>query len=96
MIRYAWLIPLFPVVGVLVNGLLGSRVREKAGHVASLMAGLSFLAALGVSREMIMGPGGSHTVTLWTWITAGDLKVSVSFLIDPLSTIMLLVVAGVG
>ncbi|MBI2131230.1 MAG: NADH-quinone oxidoreductase subunit L [Candidatus Tectomicrobia bacterium] len=96
MIRYAWLIPLFPVVGVLVNGLLGSRVREKAGHVASLMAGLSFLAALGVSREMIMGPGGSHTVTLWTWITAGDLKVSVSFLIDPLSTVMLLVVAGVG
>ncbi|OGL59386.1 MAG: hypothetical protein A3I72_10925 [Candidatus Tectomicrobia bacterium RIFCSPLOWO2_02_FULL_70_19] len=96
MIRYAWLIPLFPLAGVLINGLLGSRVRDKAGHVASLMAGLSLLVVLGIAREMILGPGGSHVVPVWTWITAGSLSVSVSFLVDPLSTVMLLVVAGVG
>ncbi len=96
MIRYAWLIPLFPALGVLINGLLGARVRDRAGHVASLMAGLSFLIVLGVANEMIFGPGGSHTVHVWTWVTTGTLQASVSILIDPLSTIMLLVVAGVG
>ncbi|MEK6709300.1 MAG: NADH-quinone oxidoreductase subunit L, partial [Nitrospinota bacterium] len=94
--QYAWLIPLVPLAGVLITGLRGSKTRHKAGHLGTLMAGLSFLVVLGVSREMIWGSGGSHTVTLWTWIAAGNLKVPVSFLIDPLSTIMLLVVTGVG
>jgi NADH-quinone oxidoreductase subunit L len=96
MIQYAWLVPLFPLVGVLINGLLGSKTRRAAGHLATLMAGLSFLVVLGISREMIFGAGGSHTVLLWTWVTAGNLNVSLSFLVDPLSTIMLLVVTGVG
>ena len=96
MIELAWLIPVFPVIGVLINGLFGRHVGEKAGPIASVMAGLSFLVVLGIASEMIFGAGGSHTVSLWTWVEAGSLSVSMSFLIDPLSTIMLLVVAGVG
>ncbi len=96
MIELAWLIPVFPVIGVLVNGLFGKHVGERAGPIASLMAGLSLLIVAGIAFEMIFGAGGKHTVPLWTWVEAGDLRVSMSFLIDPLSTIMLLVVAGVG
>ena len=96
MIELAWLIPVFPVIGVLINGFFGKNVGEKAGPIASVMAGLSFLVVLGIAVEMIFGAGGSHTVPLWTWVEAGSLSVSMSFLIDPLSTIMLLVVSGVG
>ena len=96
MIELAWLIPVFPVIGVLINGLFGRHVGEKAGPIASVMAGLSLLVVLGIASEMIFGAGGSHTIPLWTWVEAGSLSVSMSFLIDPLSTIMLLVVAGVG
>ncbi len=97
MIKYASLIPLFPIIGVVINGFFGARyTRDKAGLIASAMAGLSFLVVLGIAYEMIFGAGGTHTVTLWNWIEAGTFKVSVSFLIDPLSTIMLLIVAGVG
>ncbi len=97
MIKLAWLIPLFPALGVVINGFFGSRyTRDKAGHIASLMAGLSFLVVLGIASEMIFGSGGKHTIHLWDWISAGKFSVSVAFLIDPLSTIMLLVVSGVG
>ena len=96
MIELAWLIPVFPVIGVLINGLFGRHVGEKAGPIASVMAGLSFLVVLGIATQMIFGAGGSHTVPLWTWVEAGSFSASMSFLIDPLSTIMLLVVAGVG
>jgi len=96
MIELAWLIPVFPVIGVLINGLFGRHVGEKAGPIASAMAGLSLLVVLGIASQMIFGAGGSHTVPLWTWVEAGSFSASMSFLIDPLSTIMLLVVAGVG
>ena len=96
MIELAWLIPVFPVIGVLINGLFGRHVGEKAGPIASVMAGLSLLVVLGIAGQMIFGAGGSHTIPLWTWVEAGSLSVSMSFLIDPLSTIMLLVVSGVG
>ena len=96
MIELAWLIPVFPVIGVLINGLFGRQVGEKAGPIASVMAGLSLLVVLGIATQMIFGSGGSHTVPLWTWVEAGSFSASMSFLIDPLSTIMLLVVAGVG
>ena len=96
MIELAWLIPVFPVIGVLINGFFGGQVGEKAGPIASVMAGLSFLVVLGIAFEMIFGAGGSHTVPLWSWVEAGSLNIPMSFLIDPLSTIMLLVVSGVG
>ena len=96
MIELAWLIPVFPVIGVLINGLFGRQVGERAGPIASVMAGLSLLVVLGIAFQMILGSGGSHTVPLWTWVEAGSFSAPMSFLIDPLSTIMLLVVAGVG
>ena len=97
MIQYAWLIPVFPIIGVVVNGFFGFQyTKDKAGHIATAMVGLSFLVVLGIASEMIFGAGGKHTVPLWTWIEAGTFKVSINFLIDPLSTIMLLVVSGVG
>ena len=95
MIELAWLIPVFPVIGVLINGLFGRQVGEKAGPIASVMAGLSLLVVLGIATQMISAQAAATPCRFGRgW--SGSFSASMSFLIDPLSTIMLLVVAGVG
>ena len=95
-----WLIPLFPLIGFLINGLGGRVIKEE-----KLIGGIGSLAVLGsfaVSCETLFGllslPAGErvHNVTLFTWIKAGTFQADVAFLIDPLSCVMLMVVTGVG
>ena len=38
----------------------------------------------------------THSSTLWTWLSAGDLRFGAQILVDPLSVFMMLVVSGVG
>src|SRR3990172_6986742 len=57
MIQYIWLVPAFPLVGVVINGLFGrSYLRERAHLVAVPAAGLSFLVALLIALEVVAGP----------------------------------------
>ncbi|MCX7771474.1 MAG: NADH-quinone oxidoreductase subunit L, partial [Proteobacteria bacterium] len=37
-----------------------------------------------------------YEVTLYQWMASGDFSIDVAFLLDPLSSVMLLVVTGVG
>jgi NADH-quinone oxidoreductase subunit L len=37
-----------------------------------------------------------HSSTLWTWLSAGDLRFGAQIMVDPLSVFMMLVVSGVG
>ncbi|WNM61372.1 NADH-quinone oxidoreductase subunit L [Candidatus Nitrospira neomarina] len=90
------LIPLFPLLAVLVNGLVGSRYsHDMAGRLAFGSVGLSFLCVLGVFVS-ILGDPTPREVIAYSWIFGGDLSINLAFLIDPLSVIMLLVVTGVG
>ncbi len=89
-------IPVFPLVAVLLNGLLGSRYsHDIAGRIACSSVGLSFAAALAVFANQLQ-TGGVREVVAYRWIFGGDLNINLAFLIDPLSCIMLLVVTGVG
>ena len=49
-----------------------------------------------MSIETYARHGEAVVVTLWNWATIGDFTVNISFLVDPLSVLMLLVVTGVG
>ena len=47
MIDLVWLIPIFPLIGFLINGLFGRRFPEKViGWIGALSVGASFLVAL--------------------------------------------------
>ena len=86
----------FPLIGILVNLLLGRRLGEKGvGIAASLAAGLSFAVAVLLAVGLAGQPEGG-TFSLARWIVVGDLEVGWNFLVDTLSTVMMLVVAGVG
>ncbi len=92
---YIWLIPALPLAAFLINFLLGKRgLRQQTHWVASLAViasfGLSVLAFLEVMA-------GKHLdQTLYRWIDAGPFDVTIGFLVDPLTAIMLLVVTSVS
>jgi NADH-quinone oxidoreductase subunit L len=92
-----WLIPAFPALAVLLNGLLGRRVfRDKAHLLGVGSVGLSLLLALIAIIRVIADPGQPIHAKLYTWIFAGSFAADMAFLVDPLSAIMLFVVCGVG
>ncbi len=104
-----WLIPLFPALGFVINGLFGKRMPKAAiNTVACGSVLLSFVYALGAVLGLIglEEEARSHTVTVFEWINAGaahtsggelaQFEVSWGFLLDPLSAVMVLVVSGIG
>ena len=97
--QFFYLVPwvvFFPVIGLLINVVIGSRLGEKAiGTIASTAAGLSFLIAVFLLVSLNGHPEGS-VVPLLDWINIGELQIRWAFQVDTLSVTMMLVVAGVG
>jgi NADH-quinone oxidoreductase subunit L len=94
-----WIIPALPLAAVLLNLLLGDRLgRRGVGWLACGAVGLAFLAAVRAVLQLAALPAGGRALveTCWTWMRVGDFSARVSFLLDPLSAVMVLVVTGVG
>jgi NADH-quinone oxidoreductase subunit L len=93
------LIPLLPFVGFLVNSTLGRRLpKSLSGGVASLMMVVSFaIAAMTVWQLAGMEPAQrAIEQTLYTWISSDDLTIDLTFRVDPLAAVMILVITGIG
>lgn len=96
-ISLAWLVPAFPLLGFLITALGKNRLKHnQAGIIASSMVLLSFLTSLFLFSALRTPGQESGTVTLFNWISAGDMKIPFAFLIDHLSVTMMLIVTGVG
>ncbi len=94
-----WLIPAFPAIGFLINGLLGIRFPKT---LTAWVACLSVIASFAVSATIFvqflqMAPESRvFEKTVFDWIVSGDFKTTIGFRIDALSIIMCLIVSGVG
>lgn len=89
---------LAPLLGFFFNGF---RYRSKnyllAGSVATAATGISFLASLALVSQLFGANAPTQvSATFYEWLGLGALKVSVGFVIDRISAIMVLVVTGVG
>jgi NADH-quinone oxidoreductase subunit L len=94
---YLWLIPLLPLLGAAINGLLGKRFsRRMVAAVALTFCGAAFAVALGIAARFSSLPLPHTDPPLATWLRSGDFRVDFSFSLDQLSLVMLLVVTGVG
>ncbi|RMH72747.1 MAG: NADH-quinone oxidoreductase subunit L [Gemmatimonadetes bacterium] len=98
-----WLIPILPLLGAAINGFFGKKVQTTFGKtpihlLACGTVGLSFiLASWNFFYMLSLEPASRHYITyLYTWFRVGDLIADVSFLVDPLSSLMILIVTGVG
>jgi len=89
-----------PLVGFLINGLFGGKYKNKAiaGWVGTLAVTISFIMACGVFFDMLSMPAESRAIhyKLLDWINVGKVNVGISYLIDQLSIIFILIITGVG
>jgi NADH-quinone oxidoreductase subunit L len=102
------LMPLFPLLGAAVNGLVGIRwfSRRAVGATAVGAAGLSFAAAVASCAGLLRSAEPAVAKTLFTWIPASlvrtasggpaSFRVDLAFRYDSLAAVMTLVVTGVG
>lgn len=97
MINLVWLVPLIPLLGFVING-LGRNTLSKnlIGFIGSSVIFISFAISVGIFFELGADANKSHEIFLFDWISAGKLNIPLSFLVDPLSSIMLLIITGVG
>ncbi len=106
---HIWLIPLFPLASAALMLLIGRRLPNNA--VSTICVGsvfVSFVFALGAVVQLFGLPAEQRVVEriLFEWVPAGPMHTSAGrlvnfiadwgFLLDPLSSVMVLVVTGVG
>ena len=93
---YLWLIPIFPLLGFLLNGLFGRKMPKSMINLFAIgSVALSF--AWAVKTLVGLGPlEAKYIEHYFTWIQSGPLQINVDFAVDRLTAVMLMVVTGVG
>ncbi|HKI90824.1 MAG TPA: NADH-quinone oxidoreductase subunit L [Gaiellaceae bacterium] len=94
----AWLCLFAPLAGTVLILAGGSRIsRRLAGWVATSSVAVAFAGAVWAFVALHGQSGHAGTVwTAWTWLQSGSFNVGMSVLVDPLSSLMMLIVSGVG
>ena len=90
---------LFPIIGTIINGLFGKKLNTSlVGIIACTAIGLSFLVSILVFIDLLKLPPESRLFEkeYFLWIGSGSFKSIAGLQVDPLSTVMILVVSGVG
>jgi NADH-quinone oxidoreductase subunit L len=99
-VSWVWLTVALPLLGFVVNGALALR-RPAAKTAVSVVGAGVLIAAFVVAAAIFVQlrgqpPHAPIIVELWRWIPSGGLDIRFAFQVDQLSTVMLLVVTGVG
>ena len=89
------IVPLAPLIGALVAGLLGRMIGRTATHIVTIAGVAVSLVASWVIFQDVRA-GHTYNGSVYTWMTSGDLRFEIGFLIDQLSAMMMLVVSFVS
>ena len=97
-----WIV-LLPLIGAAVNGLLGAQLQKRLGKwsisvVACIPVVLAFCISVAAFLKLkALAPEERFLIDhVYSWLHVGSLNVDVSFWVDPLSAVMILVVTGIG
>jgi NADH-quinone oxidoreductase subunit L len=94
--KLVYLIPLFPLIGFLING-LGRKSLSKS--LIGVIGSGAILASFVVSLLLFFNvkSGGAMAVNpLFTFIQTSTLKIDFAFQVDQLSSLFLLIITGIG
>jgi NADH-quinone oxidoreductase subunit L len=93
------LIPLLPFLGFLLNASFGRRLtKPMSGAIACAAIAGSFVVSLAASWQLVALEPEARAIsqTIYTWITSADFNIGFTLRLDPLATVMILVVSGIG
>jgi len=93
------LIPFFPLLGFLVNASFGRRLPKTiAGGVACAVMAASFAVSVTAVWRLAGLPVEERAIeqTVYTWIASGDFVIDLTLRVDPLASVMILVITGIG
>lgn len=99
MIDYVFLVPLFPFFGFLLLGIFGKFIKKESliGLIGNITVFLSFLITCLIFVEwLIKGYEEPQIITLFPWISTGEIDVYWAYQVDQLSITFSLIVTGVG
>lgn len=95
-----YLVTVLPLVGFLINGLLGKKIKNEklVGAISTLAVFVPFVIGAMTFFELLnMAPESrSILINYYNWITAGNFTVNYAYLIDPLSISLVLIITGIG
>lgn len=90
-----FLVPLFPLLGFLINGLLRRYLSKPAtGFIGSGAILASFIVSVLLFLDVKAGKTG--VVTLFDFISFDKIHIPFAFQVDQLSSLFLLIITGVG
>ena len=96
-------VPLLPLIGAVVHGVLLAFLRKPLNRLLTIALSCgsvvaAFLVSIVLVNDLTKLPADARamTDTLFTWIGTASFSAGASFLLDPLSAVMILVVTGVG
>jgi NADH-quinone oxidoreductase subunit L len=90
-------IVLAPLFGSIIVGLAGNRLGRKASHSITILGvAVSTALSLYVFNHHVLNDGDIYNQNLYTWMQIGGLNISVGFLVDNLTALMLVVVSFVS
>ncbi|MCB0413871.1 MAG: NADH-quinone oxidoreductase subunit L [Bdellovibrionales bacterium] len=88
-----------PFLGFLLNGFrFKSKNYKLAGTIASGAIFISFIGAVTLFLKLSGLEEASRRIelNLYNWMAVGDFSVNVSFVVDQISSIMILIITGIG
>ena len=89
------LIPLAPLIGALISGLLCLRISNRAAHSVTILGMVVTTVGAGLVFYDVL-QGHTYNGPVYTWLVSGATKFELGFLIDRLSALMMLVVTFVS
>src|SRR5882724_7673674 len=87
-------IPLVPLLGAAVLGVLGNRLGR--GNIHLIACGAIFAALAGSAFAVARVADGATLSQTFEWFHVGNVEVNWGFTVDRLSATLLLVVTGIG
>ena len=90
-------IALAPLVGAIVAGLFGRKIGRTGAHGVTIAGvAISFLLSLVAYKHIVIDGNPAFNGAVYTWLVSDGLTLEIGFLIDKLTTMMMMVVSFVS
>ncbi len=94
-------VPLAPLAGALLAGILGTTfggnwIGRRLAHTITILGVFVAFILSAMTLQSVAIDGARFNETLYTWMTVGNLKMEVGFLVDGLTAMMMCVVTFVS